>query len=87
MCYDYGMVISVYGMVIAMIWYEWYGSILLWYGMDGVVWYGHTMVWYGMNGMALPWDGIVWYEWYGYTMVWYCSGMVWSNFHLYESLR
>ena len=26
-------------MLIAIIGYEWYGIILLWYGMNGVVWY------------------------------------------------
>ena len=42
------MVISVHGMVIAMIWYEWYGIILLWYCMNGMVWYDMAIPWYGM---------------------------------------
>ena len=60
------MVISVYGMVIAMVWYEWYGMIwlyhsvvcdmvwyLLWYGMKGRVWYYIAMVWYdSTSGMV-----------------------------------
>ena len=86
------MVISVwYGNcydMVWMVWYKWYGIILVWYGINGMVWmvwydmaipwYGIILVWYGMNGMAIPWYGIV--------LVWYCmNGMVW--FHLwYDSI-
>ena len=40
------MVISVYGMVIAMVWYEWYGMVI---AMVCYEWYG---ICYGMNGMV-----------------------------------
>ena len=49
-----GMVISVYGMIIAMIWYEWYGIN----GMVYMVWYYLAMVWYKWYGMILVWCGI-----------------------------
>jgi hypothetical protein len=35
----YDMGIPWYGMVIAVVWYEWYGIILLWYGMIPFLWY------------------------------------------------
>ena len=43
------MVISVYGMVIAMVWYEWYGMVIamVWYEWYGMIWPYHGMV-YGM---------------------------------------
>ena len=40
------MVISVYGMVIAMVWYEWYGMVIamVWYEWYGMIWPYHGMV-------------------------------------------
>ena len=47
----------------------WYGIVLVWYGMTGMVpWYGIVLVWYGVNGMV---------PWYGIVLVWYgMNGMV-----------
>ena len=47
------MVISVYGMVITMVWYK----CMVWYGMNGVVWY---MVWYEWYGIWYGMNGVAW---------------------------
>ena len=65
LCHDNGMVISVYGMVIAMIW-PYHGVV--WYD-----WYG-TMVWYCLGMVWYEWYGIMVLSWYGMVLYWY--GMV-----------
>ena len=87
LCYEYGMVISVYGMVIAMVCYEWYGMVwyMVWYGMNGMVygmvWMVWYMVWYEWYGMIWLYHSVVcdmvWMVWYDVAIPWYGMVMVW----------